>query len=152
VRIVPPRPTDEGQAAAPIAEPLPQASSEQDLAVGPVRTPSVRSVPRPRAADAIGDEAKPAAQAAPDADDALVADVKEPTIADPVEKPAAASTSEPDVMAVERPDEPTFVVPPAPPEPIAAAKPAQSASSVGHRAAGAARCGRRGARGGSVGG
>ena len=114
VRIVPPRPKDEGQAAAPIAEPLPQASSEQDRAV----RPSVPSVPRQRATDGIGHEARPAAQAAPDADDALVADAKAPAIADPVEEPAAASTSEPDVMAVDRSDEPTFVVPPAPPEPI----------------------------------
>ena len=114
VRIVPPRPKDEGQAAGPIAEPLPQASSEQDRAV----RPSVPSVPRQRATDGIGHEARPAAQAAPDADDALVADAKAPAIADPVEEPAAASTSEPDVMAVDRSDEPTFVVPPAPPEPI----------------------------------
>ena len=114
VRIVPPRPKDEGQAAAPIAEPLPQASSEQDRAV----RPSVPSVPRQRATDGIGHEARPAAQAAPDADDALVADAKAPAIADPVEEPAAASTSEPDVMEVDRSDEPTFVVPPAPPEPI----------------------------------
>jgi TonB family protein len=116
-----------------VAEPLQQAGVEQPVASGPARTLSVSRAPIPRrAAAAIVPEANPRAEVNPRTDGATgVAPAQMPLPADQPGDTVAPPIPAPAVIAVERTDEPTWVVPvtPAIPRPVIAAAP--SASSAG---------------------
>ncbi len=123
-------------AATPVAEPSQQAWVEQPVASGPAPTPSVsRALTPGRTAAAIVPEATPraagtpraaanprtdAATGAPPATTPLRADRPADTAPPPISAPA--------VIALERPDEATWVVPAPPvlPTPVIAAAPSAS--------------------------
>jgi hypothetical protein len=117
-------------AGTPIEEPLQRAPIERSAADGPVLTASVSPVPTVgRRAEATAPEARPTAEvkSEPDA----------PTGATPAKTPVRTESSvdaapppipQPAVIATERPDEATWVVPvpPSVPTPVIAAAPSAS--------------------------
>ena len=131
VVVVPAQVTTAEPAVTPVAEPLQQAWVEPPVASGPVLTPSVSRAPSPRrTAAAIVSEANPRAEANPRTDAATgAAPVKTPLRADQPGDAAPPPIPAPAVIALERSDEATWVVPatPAMPTPIIAAT--SSASS-----------------------
>ncbi len=130
VVVVPAQVTAAESAVAPVAEPLQQAWVEQPVASGTALTPSVSRPPAPRwRAAAIVPEANPRAEANPGTDAATGADpAKVPLSADRPGETASPPIPAPAVIALERTDEATWVVPvtPAMPTPVIAAAPSAS--------------------------
>jgi TonB family protein len=112
-----------------VREPLQQASIGQPVAGGPAPTPSESSAPPPgQTAETIVPEATAKAKPAPDVATAAVpakASLRTEGSGDaaPTQIPAVA------VIAMERSDEPAFMVPPPPPAPTPVTAVAPSASS-----------------------
>ncbi len=124
VVVVPPQVTAAEPAVTPVAEPLQKAWVDQRVASGPALTPSVSRVPTPRrTVTAIMPEANSRADAATGAVPAqtpLRGDLPGDTAPPPIPAPA--------VIALDRTDEATWVVPatPAMPTPVIAAAPSVS--------------------------
>src|SRR5207249_4964860 len=148
VALVPAPVTATEPAVTPVAEPLQQASVEQPVARGPALTPSVSRAPTTvRLAPAVLSEANPKAEgnsrteAKPRTEDKRRPDAKQradaATAAAPAKARLRADRSRktapppspwPAVIALERTDEDTWVVPatPAMPPPVIAAAPSAS--------------------------
>ncbi|HTE86508.1 MAG TPA: TonB C-terminal domain-containing protein [Dehalococcoidia bacterium] len=130
VVVVPAQITATEPAVTPVAEPLQQAWVEQPVASGPAPMPSVSRAPtQPRTAAAIvpganpGAEASPKAEANPSAHAATgAAPAQMPFRADRSGDAAPPPIPAPAVIALERTDEPTWLVPPTPmmPAPVIA--------------------------------
>jgi outer membrane biosynthesis protein TonB/uncharacterized protein YjbI with pentapeptide repeats len=131
VVVVPAQVTAAEPAVTPVAEPLQQAWVEQPVASGPKLTSSVSRAPTPRrTAAAIVPEANPRAEANPKTDAATgAAPVQMPLRADRPGDTAPPPIPAPAVIALERTDEATWVVPPAPAMPTPVIATAPSASS-----------------------
>jgi uncharacterized protein YjbI with pentapeptide repeats len=121
VVVVPPPVTAAEPAVAPVAEPSSQAGVEHPVAREPALTPSASRAPSPPTAAAIVQEANPSVDAATGAVPAQTAPLGGDRPADAAPSPIPAPT----VIAVERTDEATWVVPavPAMPMPVIAAAP-----------------------------
>src|SRR6266567_4072492 len=152
VALVPAPVTATEPAVTPGAEPLQQAQVEQSVARGPALTPSVSRAPTTvRLAPAVVSEANPKAEgdsrseAKPRTQGKRRPDAKQRTAAATAAAPAKAPLradrsgdaappriSAPDVIALERTDEDTWVVPatPAMPPPVIAAAPSASSTET----------------------
>jgi len=130
VVIVPAQVTAAEPAVTPVAEPLQQAWVEQPVASGPALTPSVSRAPTPRRTEAaIVPEANPRAEANPRTEAATgAAPAKMSLRADRPGNTAPPPIPAPAVIALERTDGATWVVPatPAMPTPVIAAAPSAS--------------------------
>jgi len=135
VVLVPPRAVAAGPAARPVAELLQRAPAGPPVAaVRPVHGPSESTTqPSPKATDTIARQADLKAEAATqDAFASSPADATAPLDGDGTSEATPAPIPEPVVVALERPDEAAWVVPPAAsaPSPVAAAAPGASSPAA----------------------
>jgi len=131
VVLVPAQVTAAKPAGTSVKEPLQQASIEQTVTGGPALRPSVSSSPTlGRTAEAIVPKAETMAQAEPEPNDAIGAvPAKAPLRTEGSGDAAPTQIPEPAVIAMERSDEATLVMPAAPLAPTTVIAVAPSASS-----------------------
>lgn len=131
VVLVPAQATATKPAGTPVKEPLQQASIEQTISDGPALRPSVSSPPTlGRTAEAIVPKAKAMTQAEPEPNVATGAvPAKAPLRTEGPGDAAPTQIPEPAVIAMERSDEATLVMPAAPLAPTAVIAVAPNASS-----------------------
>ena len=119
VVVVPPQVPAPEPSATLVEEPSPQASIEQPVAREPAPTSVARAPTRPQTTAAIKAEANPRAEANAKSDVATSASpAQTPLRGDQPGDTAPPPIPEPPVIAVTRPDEPTWVVPAPPPMPM----------------------------------